>query len=263
MKTYRIAGNKIKASAPNRSIKDPVLITLNSDDWLLTQTTAVSSVNIFDGYKITPLTADYVNNNGNCWDTELLRKVYKTFIGAHNYKNHVQKPEKSRGIVLDAVPRKIALSNNEWSMYIDILVATNKRKYPDWCKAIEDGTIRYGSVGCSCSTLQCTQCGHIAATPAQWCNHMKFNKGQYFLDSVTGDRLRQANMVTAYPDSKGRSVCQFTEWSYLDNNPAYVGAALAYVVQIPKNTNVTFPCDRRILSREAFKIWQPYFRSVK
>ena len=83
---------ELKSSDEKGRIKNPVMITLNSKDWLLTQTTAVSSVNIFDGYKITPSTSQFVNNNGNSWDTELLKKIYKTFIGCHNYKNHVQKP---------------------------------------------------------------------------------------------------------------------------------------------------------------------------
>lgn len=254
---------EIKSSDEKGRIKNPVMITLNSKDWLLTQTTAVSSVNIFDGYKITPSTSQFVNNNGNSWDTELLKKIYKTFIGCHNYKNHVQKPELSRGIVLDAAPRKIWLNKNEWNLYIDILVATSKKEYPDWCKAIEDGVIKYGSVGCSCSTLQCSKCGEIASGPSDFCSHMRWEKGQYYIDKDTGMRLRVSRMVTAYPNKKGERCCNFTEWSYLDNNPAYVGAALAYVLPIPNDTNVTFACDKRILNREAFQIWKKDFVSVK
>lgn len=251
-------------SAENKGhITDPVYITLNSDKWLLTQTTAVSSVNLFDGYKITPATAKFVNNNGNSWDTELLLKIYKTFIGAHNYKDHVQDPTKSRGIVLDAVPRRIKLTENEHNVYIDILVATNKTEYPDWCKAIESGKIKYGSVGCSCSTLQCSRCGHIASGPSEFCEHMRWQRGQYFIDPISGDRLRVANMVKNYPNKEGKTQCNFKEWSYLDNNPAYVGAALAYVIDIPKHTNVTFECDRRILKRQAYRIWKNEFENVK
>lgn len=262
-KTTDKNGNIKIVAADKPKLKNSVYITLNSDKWLLTQTTAVSSVNLFDEYKITPSTAEFVNNNGNSWDTELLKKIYKTFIGCHNYKNHVQDPKLSRGIVLDAVPRKVQLNNKEWNIYVDILVATSKTEYPDWCKAIENGTIKYGSVGLSCSTLRCSRCGHIADNPSEFCEHMRFQRGQYFIDPLTGDRLRQANMVWNAADKNGNRVCNFTEWSYLDNNPAYVGAALAYVISVPNNTNVTFECDARILKKQAFKIWQKDFEDVK
>lgn len=248
---------------PRNQVPNPVKITLNSDKWLLTQTTAVSSVNLFDGFKITPSTAKFVNNNGNSWDTDILRKTYKTFIGCHNYKDHVQIPAKSRGIILDAVPRKVKLNDNEWSLYVDILIATSKTEYPDWCKAIENRTIRYGSVGCSCSTLQCSRCGHIASGPKDFCEHMRFQKGEYFIDPLTGDRLRVSRMVTAYPNDKGERSCRFTEYSYLSQNPALVASVLAHIVSIPSNTNVTFDCNRRILKSNAYGMWKPLFENVQ
>ena len=86
-------------------------------------------------YLIKPECSQYVNNNGDSWSRDVLLASYPTFIGSHNFLEHVQQEEKSKGRIIDAVARDIGDS-----VYIDILVATN-RKHASLVRDIESGKI--------------------------------------------------------------------------------------------------------------------------
>jgi intein/homing endonuclease len=93
-------------------------------------------------YQIKPECSQYVNNNGDSWSRNVLLASYPTFIGAHNFLEHVQVEEKSKGRIIDAVARDIGDS-----VYIDILVATN-RKHASLVRDIESGKMGTLSMGC-------------------------------------------------------------------------------------------------------------------
>ena len=67
-----------------------VLADYHPDKYLLTHCTIISSVDTEDApkknkkgrkdYYITPDTSKFVNDNGDAWERELLKKSYKTFI---------------------------------------------------------------------------------------------------------------------------------------------------------------------------------------
>ena len=136
---------------------------LDPDRYLLTHATIVCSVDTdstpnirlgkveeggqtvnrrWGSYIITPNCSKYVNNNGDAWTRPVLMKSYRTFVGAHNFLEHVQVEDLSKGRIIDAVPRDVGES-----LYIDILVATD-RKHSDLVSDIESGKLGAMSMGC-------------------------------------------------------------------------------------------------------------------
>lgn len=131
-------------------------------------------------YRISADTDKYINNNLDAWSKEALLKSYKTFIGAHNFVEHVQIEDLSKGRIIDAVPRDIGDS-----IYIDILVATN-RKHKDLIESIESGKMSGMSMGCSVDFTICSYCGNVASDETQMCEHIKYQKGNVFYDEKGG-----------------------------------------------------------------------------
>ena len=93
-------------------------------------------------YRIKAECEQYINNNFDSWSRDVLLKSYKTFIGAHNFLEHVQIENLSKGRILDAVARDIGDS-----VYVDILIATD-RKHRELIKDIESGELSTLSMGC-------------------------------------------------------------------------------------------------------------------
>ena len=127
-------------------------------------------------YRIKPDCEQYINNNFDSWARPVLLKSYKTFIGAHNFLEHVQIENLSKGRILDAVARDIGDS-----VYIDILIATD-RKHKELIADIENGELSTLSMGCSIDGSTCTKCGHWAADETEFCDHVKYAKGNTFFD---------------------------------------------------------------------------------
>jgi hypothetical protein len=93
-------------------------------------------------FRIKPECHNIINNNGDAWERSLLLATYRTFIGAHNYLEHIQLPELSKGFIVDAIARDLGNS-----CYIDILVATD-RKHNQLVSDILSGAITGLSMGC-------------------------------------------------------------------------------------------------------------------
>ena len=127
-------------------------------------------------YRIKPQCEQYINNNFDSWARPVLLKSYPTFIGAHNFLEHVQIEELSKGRILDAVARDIGDS-----VYVDILIATD-RKHTELIRDIESGELNTLSMGCSIDGSTCTKCGHWAADETEFCDHVKYMKGNTFYD---------------------------------------------------------------------------------
>lgn len=93
-------------------------------------------------FRVSTETDQYINNNLDCFDRKVLLKSYRTFIGGHNFVEHVQVEDLSKGRIIDAVARDIGDT-----IYIDILVATD-RKHTDLVASIESGEMGTLSMGC-------------------------------------------------------------------------------------------------------------------
>jgi len=241
-------------------LDDTVELAFNSNDWIFTQITGLASVNIFDNYKITPATTKFVNNNGNAFSDRILKKYYKTFIGAHNFRNHKQVIDESYGIILDAVLREIPVNNEESVYYVDLLIATNKVRHPEWTQKIENKIVRFGSMGAESSSFKCTYCGNIPTSYDEFCDHFKLYKGKYYIDPASGKKLRIAHLVEDYKNKEGKGYVEFVEYSFLDIPPAFEGASMAHVIKVPQNTNVKFSIPRQLLTKSAFNVWKEFYK---
>ena len=174
----------------------------------------------FADYYITPESAKYINNNNDCWERKLLLSCFKTFIGAENYVEHIQIPELSKGKILDAAARNIGDS-----LYVDILIATNRRHTP-LIEAITSGKISTLSMGCSVEYTTCTKCGNVAEDETHLCPHIRYFKGNEFVDEF-GNKRKIAELCGHVSTEPGS--VKFIEASWVAN-PAFTGAVLRSIL---------------------------------
>jgi hypothetical protein len=170
-KIYANEWDKIRVASSNKrmdySLKEQAERVLGEpfspDKYLLTHSTIVCSVDAVNGYdtklgevtydgekinrrytdyKVTTETDQFINNNMDCWSRGVIEKSYKSFIGSHNFVEHIQVEELSKGKIIDAVLRDVGES-----LYVDILVATNK-KHTELVEQILSGQMNAMSMGC-------------------------------------------------------------------------------------------------------------------
>lgn len=154
----KMSGGRIKTASDNIS---KTLSYYDPARWLLSHVTIMASVDVeladpkdpTSDYFIKPEHSIFVNNNGDCWERELLAKTYKTFLGANNYCEHVQVPEMSRGKVIDAAIREVDLGvlgsdgKPATTLYVDLLIATSW-DFADMCQKIISKEYNSLSMGC-------------------------------------------------------------------------------------------------------------------
>lgn len=117
-------------------------------------------------------------HNCDSWERKLLLSSFRTFVGGENYVEHLQIPEMSKGKIIDAAARDIGDS-----VYIDILVATH-RKFKPLVASIQKGDLSTLSMGCFVGFTICSQCGNVAVDETQLCTHIKYAKGNNFIDEL-------------------------------------------------------------------------------
>ena len=179
----------------------------------------------YDDYRVSSATDIYINNNLDCWSREVLKNSYKTFIGAHNFVEHVQVTELSKGRIIDAVIRDVGDS-----LYVDILVATD-RKHEQLVSDIASGKMNSMSMGCSVDFTICTKCGNVAADETEMCKHVKYEKGNVFFDEK-GHKHRVAELC-GHKSEPGTSGVTFIEASWVAV-PAFKGAVARNTIEIPE-----------------------------
>jgi hypothetical protein len=210
--------------------------------FLLTHCTIVASVDVSDvagakigsvkedgkkinrkygNYRVTAETDSYINNNLDCFSREVLLKAYRTFIGAHNFLEHVQVEDLSKGRIIDAVARDIGDS-----IYVDILVATD-RKHAVLVNDIENGRLGTLSMGCSVEETICTKCGNVAVDETELCECIKYAKGNMFLDE-RGKRHRIAELC-GHETLDPTGGVTFIEGSWV-GSPAFTGAVMRNII---------------------------------
>lgn len=241
---------KVASSGSSRNLTDQAReilgTSLNSDKYLVTHCTIVASVDVdtvpgiklgnvkvgsktvdrrYADYHIKPQCSQFVNNNGDSWSRDVLRMAYPTFIGAHNFQEHVQIEEQSKGRIIDAAARDIGDS-----LYIDILVATD-RKHGQLVQDIESGKMATLSMGCVTDFSICSQCGHFAVDETQLCDHIKYAKLNTFMDD-SGQKRVIAELCghkdyNENPDAPGG--VRFIEASWVAV-PAFPGAVMRNIL---------------------------------
>lgn len=174
----------------------------------------------YSDYRISADTQKYVNNNNDCWERKLLLASFPTFTGGENYVEHIQIPELSKGKIIDAAARDIGDS-----IYVDILVATN-RKHRPLIAAISNGSLSTLSMGCQVQFTICTKCGNVAYDETQLCPHIKYQKGNDFFDEF-GQKRKIAELCGHINEEPGS--VRFIEASWVAN-PAFPGAVLRNIL---------------------------------
>ena len=227
------------------------------DRYLLSHCTIVCSVEVNDGFKnkksnlsdylIAPECSKFINHNYDAWENKLLLKSYHTFVGAYNYKEHVQIPELSKGYIVDAYIRPVYVdkvspyslynpdmvisseTNHTKIYYVDILVATDRR-HEALIDDIKVGRMRSLSMGTRIKYSICTKCGNVAEDAINLCDHIRYHKGKYFNDS-NGERRMIAELCGHYTDPSSNT---FIEASWVAD-PAFLGAVVRSFLVPGKN----------------------------
>lgn len=238
-------GPRTASGSPNLVTQASEILgeTFDPDRYLLTHATIVASVDTEDvpnvklggvteqgrkitrkwsNYRVTPETEHWINNNHDSWDRPVLLKSYRTFVGAHNFIEHVQLEEQSRGRIIDAVARDIGPS-----VYTDILIATD-RKHTSLIRDIESGKMGTLSMGCSVESTACTKCGNVAVDETQMCPCVKYEKGNSFFDE-RGVRRRVAELCGHHSLTPTGGVT-FIEASWVAV-PAFQGAVMRNILK--------------------------------
>jgi len=158
--TKRIcSGNKQEDSRRVKVAKN-VFAKYTPEKYLLSHCTIIAAVeteladpsNPNSDYYIHPSFSKYVNNNGDAWSKQMLASCYRSFVGSHNYLEHIQIPELSKGRVIDAILREVPVGVDKTgkelsTYYVDILVAT-ERKHRKLIADIQSGKLNSLSMGC-------------------------------------------------------------------------------------------------------------------
>lgn len=82
-----------KVPAGRVKVARSMIARYDPSKWLLSHVTIIASVDVDlanpkdpkSNYLIIPEHSQFVNNNGDCWERNLLRSTYKTFLNADNY----------------------------------------------------------------------------------------------------------------------------------------------------------------------------------
>ena len=207
-----------------------VIRNYDPSKFLLTHCTIIASVNVESHceHYITPVTEKYVNNNLDSWESDLLAlpDVYRSFIGAYNYVEHIQQPSLSKGRVISAALRQVPADqkNSEQIYLVDILVATD-RKHEDLVNKISRGELNTLSMGCHVAYTICSRCGNKAYDEGQLCSHIKNEKGSHFYDK---DGVKRIVAELCGHKSDSNSV-RFIEASWVAI-PAFSGAVMRNII---------------------------------
>lgn len=165
-----------------------VKIAPKEDDFLYVRVRAVSAGNVIEhdnGYaELVPMEIlmenldKYgkkirgANDNGDFFAYDELKRTYKSFIGKSAFVDHKNdNVEEARGIILDAIW-------NERGKFVELLIAVDKKAFPELCRGIEMGYITDVSMGCRCGKSICSVCGNEAVTEEDFCNHILTGKGR-------------------------------------------------------------------------------------
>jgi len=211
-----------------------ILNSFPAKDYLFSHATIMSSLSVDDNveYYITPKTSKMLNANGDGWETKLLKIAYSTFRGAYNYLEHHQVPADKKGWVVDAISREVEIEGEKPVIYIDLLVATEK-KHEDLIARIESGQLNSMSMGCKVSYTYCSKCGNKAKDEVDLCEHIRYQKGNTFYDENGVQRVI-GELCGHYSDP---SSVEFIEASWVAD-PAFKGAVKRNFIPIISNVSI-------------------------
>jgi hypothetical protein len=229
-----------KKVVPGRiKLAKDVIAKYDPSKWLLSHCSIMASVDVDQAdpkdpksdYLIKPEYSIFVNNNGDSWERELLRKASKTFLGADNFCEHVQLEALSKGKVIDVALRDVPFTKDKdgkdlTTLYVDILIATD-RKHKDLVDKIGSGEYAAVSMGCSIMYSICSQCGRKIEDETQACKHIRYFKNNSFYDENGVKRV--VAEICGHRDDPDS--CKFIDASWV-RKPAFEGAVLRNILNM-------------------------------
>src|ERR1035437_9128495 len=124
--------------------------------------------------KIFAIKEDEVNDNGDSFSKEELKKAASTFIGCPVFCNHANDDiEKARGKIVHAW-------YDETAGGIYIISMVDKVAYPKLARGIEEKYIGGTSMGVQVAFSICSICHNRAAVADEYCSHIKERKTKKF-----------------------------------------------------------------------------------
>lgn len=109
----------------------------------------------------------YANNNGDIFPEPELKKAYKKWIGKPLCKDHQSSSvDGMRGLIVDTYW-------DDKHKRIIALCALDKVSYPELARHVKTGVASDVSMGVGVSQAICLECGNIATTEAEYCNHVR------------------------------------------------------------------------------------------
>jgi hypothetical protein len=120
--------------------------------------------------KVFAIKKDEVNDNGDAFSGEELKKAAETFIGVPVFCNHANDDiEKARGMVVHAW-----YDSKKGGIYT--INRVDKVAYPKLARGIEEGYISGTSMGCQVHHSCCSICHNMAHTADEYCDHIRNRK---------------------------------------------------------------------------------------
>jgi hypothetical protein len=189
-----------------------------------------------------------VNNNDDGWENEVLKLSYRSFVGAFNFLEHYQNSKAAKGHIIDSVLRKIQITPDVWVYFVDLLVATDLA-HEDLVSKIRNEEVRYLSMGCVTDLVICSYCGQRVADSNDFCEHLRYQKGQFIPDEEDGTPRRVAELCGHKSLPNGG--VKFIEASWVAV-PAFPGASLRTIVADTwEGPKTAFTKDAELLGNKA------------
>lgn len=115
----------------------------------------------------------------------------ETFMTAHVFKNHDNKD------VANAIGDVLRVYWDDEMKGVNLLLRIDKVTSPSVVRGFEAGYITDVSMGCRVHHVVCSICGHNARTKADYCNHLKTEKGKIYPD---GKKVQEINIQPKFHD---------------------------------------------------------------
>lgn len=115
----------------------------------------------------------------------------ETFLSAHVFKNHDNKD------VANAIGDVLKVMWDDEMKGVNLLIRVDKIQNTSVARGFEHGYITDVSMGCRVHHVVCSICGHEAKTKADYCTHLKTEKGKIYPD---GRKVQEINIQPKFHD---------------------------------------------------------------
>ncbi len=137
------------------------------------------------------------NDNWDEWPAEELATTepgygYLTFIGKPVFVEHANdNHRRTRGVNIASALHEDTYPDGTPDTWIQVYKEIDPKAYPKLAKALLTGRINKTSMGADVGFSQCSKCGNVATTPAEYCQHIPNAKGARFeeLNIKTGRKI--------------------------------------------------------------------------